>query len=200
MDIKKERTLIVIKPEAVQRNLIGEVISRFERIGLKMIAAKMIVPTADLIEKHYLVDPEWIEKVGKKALSVYEDKGMQAPDSDPKKAGMRVLDGLKKYLTAGPVVATVWQGVGSVAIGRKLAGSTNPATSDVGTIRGDFTIDSYALADADGRAVRTLIHASGSVDDAEKEIMLWFAENELISYRLVSESLLYDINLDGILE
>ena len=94
----------------------------------------------------------------------------------------------------------VWQGVGAVTTTRKLVGTTEPASSDVGTIRGDLTIDSYILADTDNRAVRNIVHASGSVDEAEKEIALWFAENELIAYRLISESLLYDVNLDGILE
>ena len=200
MDIKKEKTLVVVKPEGVQRALIGEIISRFEKVGLKLIAVKMIVPTDELVNKHYLIDPEWVVKVGTKAISAYEKKGLEAPNKNPEEAGKRVLEGLVKYFTAGPVVAMVWQGVGAVTTTRKLVGTTEPASSDVGTIRGDLTIDSYILADTDNRAVRNIVHASGSVDEAEKEIALWFAENELIAYRLISESLLYDVNLDGILE
>lgn len=200
MDIKKEKTLVVVKPEGVQRALIGEIISRFEKVGLKLIAVKMIVPTDELVNKHYLIDPEWVVKVGTKAISAYEKKGLEAPNKNPEEAGKRVLEGLVKYFTAGPVVAMVWQGVGAVTTTRKLVGTTEPASSDVGTIRGDLTIDSYILADTDNRAVRNIVHASGSVDEAEKEIGLWFGENELISYRLISESLIYDVNLDGILE
>lgn len=136
MDIKKEKTLVVVKPEGVQRALIGEIISRFERVGLKLIAIKMIVPTSELVNKHYLIDPEWLVKVGNKAISAYEKKGLEAPNKNPEEAGKRVLDGLIKYFTAGPVVAMVWQGVGAVTTTRKIVGSTEPASSDVGTIRG----------------------------------------------------------------
>jgi nucleoside-diphosphate kinase len=94
----------------------------------------------------------------------------------------------------------VWQGVHAVGIIRKITGGTEPLTSDVGSIRGDYTIDSYELSDVDGRAVRNLIHASGSPDDAEKEIALWFKDGEVIGYRLVQEAIIYDVNLDGILE
>lgn len=200
MDPKKEKTLVVIKPEGIQRSLIGEIVSRYERSGLKLIAMKMMVPTTSLVESHYLVDPEWLVKVGNKAILAYEKKGLEAPNKNPEEAGRRVLDGLKKYFTSGPVVAMVWQGIGAVPVVRKITGSTEPASSDVGTIRGDLTIDSYLLADSDNRAVRNLVHASGNTDEAEKEIPLWFSPEELISYRLISESMLYDVNLDGILE
>lgn len=200
MDPKKEKTLVVIKPEGIQRSLIGEIVSRYERSGLKLVAMKMLVPTTELVESHYLVDPEWLVKVGNKAISAYEKKGIEAPNKNPEEAGRRVLEGLKKYFTSGPVVAMVWQGIGAVPVVRKITGSTEPASSDVGTIRGDLTIDSYLLADSDNRAVRNLVHASGTADEAEKEIALWFRSEELISYRLISEAMLYDVNLDGILE
>ena len=103
-------------------------------------------------------------------------------------------------MTKGPVIAMVWRGMHAVGIVRKITGGTEPLTSDVGTIRGDLTIDSYEVSDIDGRAVRNLIHASGSVEDAEKEIDLWFGEKEIIKYKLAGEAILYDINLDGILE
>lgn len=200
MDPKKEKTLVVIKPEGIQRSLIGEIVSRYECSGLKLVALKMLVPTTELVESHYLVDPEWLVKVGNKAISAYEKKGIEAPNKNPEEAGRRVLEGLKKYFTSGPVIAMVWQGIGAVPVVRKITGSTEPASSDVGTIRGDLTIDSYLLADSDNRAVRNLVHASGTADEAEKEISLWFRSEELISYRLISEAMLYDVNLDGILE
>jgi len=199
-DNKKERTLVIIKPDGVQRGLIGEVIRRYERSGLKLVAVKMLVPTSELIEKHYLIDPGWKVKVGEKAIESYRKKGKTPPTEDPLKIAEVVLGNLKRYMTSGPVIAMVWQGIHAVGVVRKITGATEPLTSDVGTIRGDLTIDSYEVSDLDGRAVRNLIHASGSPDEAEKEIALWFKPEELVKYRLVQEAILYDVNLDGILE
>jgi len=200
MGSKKERSLVLIKPDGVQRGLIGEIIKRYEQTGLKLVGLRLIVPPVELVEKHYLVDPEWKRKTGEKSIKAYKDRGLEPPYADPEKAGSQVLENLKKYLTIGPVVTMVWQGMNAVGIIRKITGNTEPLTSDVGTIRGDFTIDSYKVADIDDRAVRNLIHSSGSVDEAQKEIDLWFKKDELINYRLVNEMILYDVNLDGILE
>ena len=201
MTDKKERTLVVVKPDGVQRSLIGEIIKRYEKTGLKLIALKMFVPDADFVEKHYTLDPTWKERAGEKTIAAYKEKGLEHPaGEDAIKAGETILDGLKKYLVSGPVVAMVWEGINSVGVVRKITGGTEPLTSDVGTIRGDFTIDSYKLADVDTRSVRNLVHASGSVDEAKDEIKLWFDEKELNNYRLVQEAILYDVNLDGILE
>ena len=200
MKSKKEQSLVLIKPDGVQRGLIGEIIKRYERTGLKLVGLKFVVPTVELVEKHYLVDPEWKIKTGKKSIKAYKDRGLEPPDTDPKKSAERVLETLKKYLTVGPVVAMVWQGMNAVGIIRKITGSTEPLVSDIGTIRGDFTIDAYKIADVDGRATRNLIHASGAVEEAQKEIDLWFKKDELINYRLINEMILYDVNLDGILE
>ena len=198
--MKKERTLVIIKPDGVQRSLIGEIIKRFERSGLKLAGIKMMVPTSDLVEKHYLVDPEWRVKTGVKTIESYKKKGKKPPSEDPLAVTEIILRNLKKYMASGPVIAMVWQGVHAVGIVRKITGGTEPLTSDVGSIRGDFTIDSYEISDIDKRAVRNLIHASGSPDDAKKEIALWFKDNEVINYRLLQEAILYDVNLDGILE
>lgn len=197
---KEEKTLILIKPDGVQRSLIGEVIRRYERSGLKLVGMKMLIPTEELVEKHYLVDPEWRIKTGKKTIESYLKKGKTPPSDDPLKVTEVILNNLKKYMVKGPVVAMVWQGMHAVGIVRKITGGTEPLTSDVGTIRGDLTIDSYEVADIDTRAVRNLIHASGATDEAEKEIKLWFKDDEIIKYKLVGEAILYDINLDGILE
>ena len=198
--MKKEKTLILIKPDGIQRSLIGEIIKRYERSGLKLIGIKMIAPTADRIEKHYTADTEWRRVTGEKTIKSYKDKGLAPPSEDPLEITAIILNNLKKYMASGPVIAMVWQGVHAVKIARKITGGTEPLTSDVGTIRGDFVLDSYQLSDADGRAVRNLIHASGSVDEANKEIKLWFQPEEIINYRLVQEQILYDVNLDGILE
>jgi nucleoside-diphosphate kinase len=199
-EISKERTFVIIKPDGVQRSLMGEIIKRFERVGLKLVGLKFEVPEAEKIEQHYTLDPQWKQNVGEKAIEAYKKKGQEAPESDPIKVGDIVIEGLKKYMTSGPVVMMVWQGAHSVELVRKLVGGTEPRTSDVGTIRGDFVLDSYMIADNDGRAVRNLIHASGSVEEAKQEIAHWFGDKGLVNYKLVQEGILYDVNLDGILE
>ena len=197
---KTERTLVVIKPDGLQRTLVGEIIRRYERLGLKLIGMRLLVPTASHIKTHYNLDPNWKRIVGEKSIEAYQKKGLKPPYTDPLKVGDMVIDALQKYMTSGPVVAMVWQGAHAVKIVRKVTGGTEPLTSDVGTIRGDFVLDSYQMADIDGRAVRNLIHASGSVSEAEKEIPHWFKKDELVGYRLVQEQILYDVNLDGLLE
>ena len=196
----KERTLVVIKPDGVQRALIGEIIKRYERTGLKLVALKFFVPTKEFVRQHYLSYEGWLEAVGTKSIVAYEKKGLKSPYTDAKEYGKFILEKLVKYLASGPVVAMVWQGNQAVGIIRKVTGGTEPLTSDVGTVRGDFTLDSYSLADTDERAVRNLVHASGSPTEAEKEIAIWFKSAEIINYRLINEQILYDVNLDGILE
>lgn len=195
-----EKTLVVIKPDGIQRSLIGEIIRRYERIGLKLIGLKIFVPQADFIEKHYTLDSEWRMKNGEKTIQAYKDKGENPPTEDPMEMSGMTLERLKKYMSSGPVVAMVWQGANAVKIVRKITGGTEPLTSDVGTIRGDYVLDSYQVSDLGGRSVRNLVHASGSVKEAEDEISLWFRPEELVKYNLVQERILYDVNLDGILE
>lgn len=197
---KKERTLVLIKPDGLQRALVGEIIGRYERAGLKLVGLKMLVPTEAHIEKHYTLDPAWRKVTGEKTIKGYESKGLTPPSRDPLEITARILAGLKKYLSCGPVVALALQGAHAVAIVRKITGGTEPLTSDVGTIRGDFVLDSYQMSDMDGRAVRNLVHASGSVKEAEAELAHWFSKNELANYRLIGEQILYDVNLDGLLE
>lgn len=197
---KFERTLVIIKPDGVQRSLMGEIIKRYERMGLKLAAIKMMVATPAQIEAHYTLDPNWRRITGEKAIASYQKKGLKPPSEDPLEVTAAVLERLKKYMSSGPVVAMVWEGAHAVAIVRKVTGGTEPLTSDIGTIRGDFVVDSYAMSDADGRAVRNLIHASGTVPEAEMEIKHWFKPEEIADYRLVQEQIIYDVNLDGILE
>ena len=191
---------MLIKPDGIQRSLMGEIISRYERSGLKMVGLKMLVPTPDMVEKHYTVDPTWRQRNGEKTIASYKAKGLVPPSQDPMELSGRTLGNLKQYLSAGPVIAMVWEGANAVAVVKKLTGSTEPLTSDVGTIRGDFVLDSYEMSDLDGRAVRNLTHMSGSKQEAEQEIPLWFSGKELISYKVIHEKILYDVNLDGILE
>ncbi|MEK7554134.1 MAG: nucleoside-diphosphate kinase [Patescibacteria group bacterium] len=196
---KTERTLVVVKPDGIQRALIGEIMKRYERIGLKLVALKMFVPTEKMIEEHYLLDSDWKKNVGEKAIASYVKKGEVPPSSDPTEVGDLVVERLKKYMTSGPVIAMVWEGAHSVELVRKITGGTEPRSADVGTIRGDFVVDSYQIADSADRAIRNLIHASGSVGEAEKEIPHWFGEQEIIKYSVPHEATLYDVDIKGIL-
>ena len=200
--MKNERTLVVIKPDGVQRSLVGEIIQRFERVGLKLVAMKMVQPSEDMATKHYyeVGGDEWVEEVGRKARAAYEKKGEESPYKTNKENGMAVLQSNAKYLSAGPVVAIVLEGAHAVELVRKIAGATAPLLADVGTIRGDMTLDSYPLADTDQRSVRNLLHASGTVDEANQEIDIWFKKDEVLKYTHLLERMLYDVNLDGIKE
>jgi len=198
----EERTLVIIKPDGVQRSLIGEIIKRYERSGLKLLAMKTLIPTEEQATKHYyeVGGDEWLEEVGRKARSAYEKKGLESPYETNMENGKAVMAANAKYFSSGPVVAMIWSGNQAVQLVRKITGGTEPLTSDVGTIRGDFTLDSYALADVDSRSVRNLIHASGEVSEAEQEIKIWFKEEEIMSYTHIQDKILYDVNLDGIKE
>ncbi len=188
---KKEKTLVIIKPDGIQRSLIGEIVSRYENTGLKLIAMKMMVPTPELIEKHYTLDPEWLRLAGEKSIKNAKEKGHPVISEDAIVTGNVVLTSLKQYLTSGPVVAMVWEGMHAVSIVRKIVGVTEPLSSDVGTIRGDYVIDSYQVSNHDGRAIRNLVHASGSVKEAEDEIKHWFSKGEIIEYTHIQEKILY---------
>lgn len=197
MKYTQEKSLVIIKPDGVQRSLIGEVIKRLERVGLKLVALKFQIPTMDQAKQHYTIDPNWIEKTGNKSITALEKSGKDISGLQPVEVGSELLSCLQRYLSSGPVVIMVWQGAHAVDVIRKLVGGTEPRTSDVGTIRGDFVHDSYEISDIEKRSVRNVVHASGNVEEAEKEIQVWFKPEEIISYRLVAEEILYDVNFDG---
>lgn len=189
---KHDQTLVVLKPDAVQRSLIGEIIERFERVGLKLVAIKMFVPDNAFVEKHYTMWPGWKKNVGEKNIRGYLEKGLVPPSDNPLEVGEKVLNAVQTYLTSGPVVAMVWQGAHAVPIVRKLVGSTEPLASDVGTIRGDYVLDSYVMSADDNRSIRNLIHASGTDEEARQEIPHWFSEDEILDYRLAQEAIIYE--------
>lgn len=196
----KERTLVIIKPDGIQRALIGEIMGRYERMGLKLVALKMTVPTAEQVEGHYTLDPNWRRITGEKTIKSYKDRGLTPPSEDPLEITAKILKNLKKYLTAGPVICMVWQGAHAVELVRKVTGGTEPRSSAMGTIRGDFVPDSYVMSDTDDRAVRNLVHASGNVEEAAMEIPHWFDLGEIIDYKAGNENVLYAKELEGILE
>ncbi|MBP6868547.1 MAG: nucleoside-diphosphate kinase [Candidatus Pacebacteria bacterium] len=196
---KKERTFVIVKPDGVQRGLVGEIIKRFERTGLKVVGLKMSVLPEELLWKHYDKDDAWFLKKGTGIVESLTAAGLPV-EKEAIEYGKDIIRALVKYMTVSPVVSMVIEGNQAVAVVKKLVGETEPATSDVGTIRGDFTTDSYAICAVDDRAVRNLIHCSDEVDNANKEIAMWFKSEELYSYRHVQEEILYDVNLDGIME
>jgi nucleoside-diphosphate kinase len=197
---KKDRTYVMIKPDGIQRSLIGETISRIERTGLKIIGLKMFVPTEEQCWAHYNKDDAWFLSKGERSVEARKKLGLPV-EKEAIEYGKDIIRALVTFMTSGPVVGMVVEGNASVVVVKKLVGGTEPATSDVGTIRGDFTIDSYGICDVDGRAVRNLVHCTdGDQEEAKREIDIWFKENELTSYRLLADEILYDVNLDGILE
>ncbi len=196
---KAERTLVIVKPDGIQRGLIGEVIQRYERIGLKLVATKMVVPSPDHVVKHYTLDPEWRRVTGEKTIKGYTDKGMTPPHTDPLKITEILLRRLVDYMAAGPVIPMVWQGAHAVAIVKKITGGTEPLTSPIGTIRGDFVLDSYKTSDDDDRSIRNIVHVSGSVKEAEDEIAHWFNKSEIMDYNLTVEDMLYGLDLKKIM-
>lgn len=196
---KKERTLVILKPDAIQRSLIGTILSRIENTGLKFVAMKLLLPEADQCWKHYNKDDEWFMKKGTRIVD--DRKAQNLPiEKEAIEYGKDIIKSNVDFFTSGPVLTFIVEGNQSVAIVKKLVGGTEPTTSDVGTIRGDLTVDSYALSSIDNRAVRNLVHCSDSPEEAEREIPIWFGEKDILKYRLVQEQILYDVNLDGILE
>ncbi|PIN98671.1 MAG: nucleoside-diphosphate kinase [Candidatus Diapherotrites archaeon CG10_big_fil_rev_8_21_14_0_10_31_34] len=176
-----ERTLILVKHDGVQRGLIGEIIKRFEQKGLKIAGMKMVQATKETADKHYVITPEWTKKLGENARKLAEKKGITVKETDEEIA-KRIHSQNSEYLTEGPIVAITFEGYHAIEIGRKLIGNTEARKADLGTIRGDFTVDSYDLADEKQRSVRNLIHASEDLEQAAREVNLWFDKKELHAY------------------
>jgi len=192
----EERSLVLLKPDTVQRSLIGELIKRFEQSGLKISAMKMIMATEQQLLDHYNKSDDWYQKKGDGIVADMEKLNLPVK-KEPIEYGKDIIRNMVKYMTAAPVVALVMEGNQAVAVVTKLVGGTEPATSDVGTIRGDYTVDSYVHATIENRGVRNLIHQSESTEEAEREIKIWFTEAEINKYVTAQERIMYDVNLDG---
>ncbi len=189
----------MIKPDGIQRSLVGEIISRFERTGLKFTAFKFFVPDEERLWKHYDKNDEWFLEKGENIVKDRKKAGVPI-EKEAIEYGKDIVRQLISFMSSGPVLAMVLEGNQAVGVVKKLVGATEPLTSDVGTIRGDLTVDSYDLAGVDGRAVRNLIHCSDQADEAEREIGIWFDDKDIVEYKQIQEQILYDVNLDGILE
>lgn len=187
---------MILKPDTVQRSLVGEIIKRVERTGLKCTAMKMFVPDEARLLQHYNKTEEWFLKKGSNIVKELEERGLPV-EKEPIEYGRDIIRTIVTYMTAGPVVAMVWEGNKAVEVVMKIVGTTEPATSDVGTIRGDYTIDSYGLASVDNRSVRNLVHCSDAPEEAERELAIWFVESELMDYVTAQERIMYDVNIDG---
>lgn len=167
-----QRTLIIIKPDGVERNLIGKIISYYEDGGLKVIKLKMMQADEALIIKHYPEDEEYMKSIGQKS----RDAGNKV--NDILEYGRMIVQSLRDYMTSGPVVPMVLEGEDAIARARKVSGFTDPTQADKGTIRGDLGNDSIAKANSENRPTKNLIHASGNPEEAAKEIPLWFGEDK----------------------
>lgn len=182
-----EKTLIIIKPDAVKRGLIGKIIETFENVGLKLLAAKMVKPKEDVIKNHYPGTPDWIREMGEKTLASFKQSNIDVKKkmgtNDPEKLGNFVYQRLVKYWLEGPIIVMVWQGPEAVAVARKLRGHTIPLLSQTGTIHAQYSFDSSVLSSSLNRVVKTFIHASGNREEAEREIKYWFPKEEFKNYQ-----------------
>lgn len=163
--MKTQQTLVIFKPDSVQRGLVGEILARFEKAGLKIVAMKMLQPSEEHFYKHY-------EEIGKMIT----------------RRGKKAFDSIVKIMQEGPVIAMILEGIEAVSLVRKMTGTTEPKAAAPGTIRGDYAHMSFAYADKEDVGIPTLIHASGDEDDAKKEIAHWFSKSEIYNnYRTVHE-------------
>ena len=184
---KEEVTYVMLKPDGVRKGLIGEVIKRFEQRDLKIVALEITKPDFDQVDNHYPKNEEWITRLGHKTLSTYEKYGYDAitelGTDDAAKIGPEIRKWLIDYMTSAPLVKMVVKGVHAVDVVRKIAGETMPYKADMGTIRGDFSIDSPALANAEKRAVMNIVHCSETPEEAAHEIKHWFGESVIHDYK-----------------
>ena len=184
---REELTFLMIKPDGVRRGLLGEIVRRVEQAGLKVVGIKMIRPTHKEVDNHYPKDSKWITRLGEKTLATYEKFGFRAEKelgtAKAEKIGPVVRRWLIDFMTSAPVVIIAIKGVHAVAMVRKLAGSTMPADAALGTIRGDFSVDSAAAANREKRAVYNLVHASETEAEARHEIKHWFGRDVIHDYR-----------------
>ncbi len=193
--LKTERTLLLVKPDGVKRGLIGESIHRLEQRGLKVIALKMVHPTKEHIEGFLPKSDKWLEGMGNKTLGTYEqykiDPVKELGTKDPLKIGKMIKEWLIEFWLSGPVVAVVISGIHAIDMVRKIVGNTLPSKADMGTIRGDYSVDSPVFANMDKRAIHNVVHASGDPEEAAHEVEHWFAPEEIHDYKRAEEDVMF---------
>ena len=185
-----ERTLVLVKPDAVKRALIGKVIGKFEEAGLKVIAIKMVYPDKELAGNHYIADKKWFEETGARTLQAYKDRGIILKQTAVQ-VSTRIRNYLIEFLSSGPVVAFVLEGEGAISATRKIVGSTEPRKADPSTLRGSLSTDSYERAEERKRPILNIAHASEDKKTADREIKLWFKPGEIMDYKRADEDALY---------
>ena len=188
----REKTFVLIKPDGVKRGIVGNIISRFENCGLKIIALKMVSANKELAKNHYFLDEKWAKNVFEKTKLAYEKEGKKLHYKNHMDLGKTIQNWNMDFLMESPVVAIVLQGNHAIELVRKLVGATEPRSSAPGTIRCDFaSVESYAVADEKKRVVKNLVHASDSVESAKREINLWFSPEEIHeNYKTATERIL----------
>ncbi|MAE49727.1 nucleoside-diphosphate kinase [Candidatus Pacearchaeota archaeon] len=178
-----ERTLILLKHDAVSKGITGRIISRFEDAGLKITAMKMVWADEDLAGQHYKLDEAWAKKLYDRTKKVFDEEGKEMPYKDHMHMGQKIQGWNKKFLQEGPIIALVLEGPHAVEVGRDMLGHTEPRQAAPGTIRGDFAkLESYNLADKKQRVLRNIAHGSDTPENAEHEIHTWFTKEELHEY------------------
>ncbi|MDO8571171.1 MAG: nucleoside-diphosphate kinase [bacterium] len=180
-----ERTLLLVKPDGVKRGLIGECIKRFEQRGYTLVGLKLLNAPKEQLRRHYSGGDEWVTSIGRRTIDDFVNYGkdpmVELGTTDHMQAGLIVIDWLIDFMSSGPIVAMVIEGNQAVEMARKILGATVPTKADIGSIRGDFSIDSPILSGVERRAIQNLMHASGTREEAQKEIPIWFNDNELCS-------------------
>src|SRR3989344_162257 len=194
-ELISEQTVMLIKPDGVKRGLIGECIRRIEQRGLKVIALKMIVASQEQARKHYPGTETWLRTMGQKTLDTYakynKDPLKDLGTDDTLKIGDKIYDWNVELFTSGPIVAILISGIHAIDMVRKIVGKTFPAFAEMGTIRGDYSVDSPALANEAQRAVRNVVHASGDPVEATHEVSHWFTPQEIHDYTRSEEDVMY---------
>lgn len=190
-----ERTLVLVKPDGVQRSLIGEVISRFEHAGFKIVALKMLKPSKDLASRNYPDTDDWYRKVGERSINTFKSVGVDIVKKfgtdEPVQIGRIIKGWLVRFLSSDKVVAMVLEGNKASQHSRRLVGETDPIKAMAGSIRGGFSVDDVINGNTLNRPMANIVHASGSAEEAAEEIKVWFSDKEMLDYRRDNEDVFY---------
>ena len=179
--MKVERTLILAKQDAIHRGLVGGIVKRFEQKGMRLAAMKLVIAAQEILEQHYTKDEAMQTETGERTIETWKKQGKEITET-PLEIGNRIRQWNIDALKDKPVAAMVFEGFHAVEIGRKIVGHTEPRQALPGTIRGDFSAESYGLADVKKRTLINLVHASGKPHEAEREIKAWFKDKEIVDY------------------
>lgn len=182
-----QQTLVLIKPDGVLRGIVGEILRRFERVGLKIVAIKMVQAQKEVLEKHYAKNEEWMKKIGER----YKKKLNLSEDTDVIRIGRDIVEGLITDMQISPIIAIVFEGHNAVMTVKRLTGPTNIDEAMPGTIRGDYSHDTFDLANRSNRPNITIIHATDDPKESQKEIDFWFSPDEIHSYKKPEETIHY---------